>query len=305
MSDALTEGVVFLHNVFILCLIYVVGYYGYYLMSAFLWFFGVGNLNYFATIPFVSVKLAIICYVICRICVYILLILLVVLYWVFVFWMLIIIFVPFVVIFPIPIFPFIFILPLKPLMLALIPPFKTLTDLGTLPLTYRILSRLFNGEIFTNFINYFIYPTGSDVSKYLYFNANQIFQESSGYDLSEFFDKPEPEYNEDEYNDEYYDEFKNKNDDYSGKTKDMKDLETNDNPDDVNKYEEYIKNPSVSTGMKRIEEETDLCVNMRKKFKPYNASYTSELQTDADNSISPYNECYIKAIKSYLKTSIR
>jgi hypothetical protein len=57
--------------------------------------------------------------------------------------------------------------------------------------------------------------------------------------------------------------------------------------------------------MKRIEEETDLCVNMRKKFKPYNASYTSELQTDADNSISPYNECYIKAIKSYLKTSIR
>jgi hypothetical protein len=298
MSDSLTQGVVYLHNVFIMCFTYVFGYYGYYILSAFLWFFGIGGLNYLATIPIVSIVLAISSYIGYRICVYVLLILLVVLFWIFCFWMLIIIFVPFVVIFPIPIFPFIFILPLKPLMLALIPPFKTLTDLGTLPLTYRVLSRLFNGEIFTNFINYFIYPTGSDVGKYLYFNANQIFQESSGYDLSDFFNKPEPEYNED-------DEFKNKNDDYSGKTKDMKDIETNDNPDDANKYEEYIKTPSINTGMKKIEEETELCVNMRQKFKPYNSSYTSELQTDADNSISPYNECYIKAIKSYLKTSIR
>jgi hypothetical protein len=56
--------------------------------------------------------------------------------------------------------------------------------------------------------------------------------------------------------------------------------------------------------MKKIEEETNLCVNMRQKFKPYNSSYTSDVQIDADNSFSPYNECYIKAIKSYLKTSI-
>ena len=302
MSDPLTQGAIFLHNVFIICFIYVFGYYVYYIISAILWFFGLGGLNFFATIPVASVGLAITCYIIYRICVYILLLLLVVLYWIFIFWMLIIIFVPFVIIFPIPIFPFIFILPLKPLMLALIPPFKTLTDLGTLPLTYRVLSRLFSGEIFTNFINYFLYPTGSDVSKYLYFNVNQIFQEAAGYELSEFFDKPDAEYNED---DEYYDEFKNNKDDYSGKTKDMKDLETNDNSDDANKYEEYIKTPNINTGMKRIEEETELCVNMKQKFKPYNASFTSELQIDADNSISPYNECYIKAIKSYLKTSIR
>ena len=30
-----------------------------------------------------------------------------------------------------------------------------------------------------------------------------------------------------------------------------------------------------------------------------------DIQIDVDNSLSPYNECYINAIKSYLKTSIR
>jgi hypothetical protein len=102
------------------------------------------------------------------------------------------------------------------------------------------------------------------------------------------------------------DEFKNKkDDDYSGKTKEMKDLETNDNPKDVDKYNEYKNDPNINEGMKKIEEETQLCVNIGQKFKPYNSSYMQDLQTDADNSFSPYNECYIKAIKSYLKTSIR
>jgi hypothetical protein len=216
--------------------------------------------------------------------------------------MLIIIFVPFVIIFPIPIFPFIFILPLKPLMLLLIPPFKTLTDLGTLPLTYKVLSRTISGEIFYNFINYFLYPSATDISNYLYFNVNQIVQEAFGYDIADYY-KPKPTIDED---DEYYDdEFKNKrNDDYTGKTKEMKDVETNDNPDDVAAYDEYKNTPNIKSGMKKIEEETNLCVNMRQKFKPYNSSYTSDVQIDADNSFSPYNECYIKAIKSYLKTSI-
>ena len=208
--------------------------------------------------------------------------LLVLLFWIFVFWMLIIIFVPFIIIFPIPIFPFVFILPLKPLMLLLIPPFKTLTDLGTLPLTYRVLSRLINGEIFYNFVNYFLYPTGSDVANYLYFNVNQIIQEAFGYDIEDYF-KPNPMINDDDLN---------------------INIEENDNPDDIQKYNEYKSIPNIKKGMRKIDEETNLCVNMRQKFKLYNSSYTTEMQTDAENSFSPYNECYTKAIKSYLKTSI-
>lgn len=297
MSDPLTEPIMILHKIFICALLYFIGYKLYYVMAAYLWSFGLGFLNFLASIPIISPILYWICYGIYRISVYIILISLVVLFWIFNFWMLIIIFVPFVIIFPIPIFPFIFILPLKSLMLALIPPFKTLTDLGTLPLTYKIVSRLFSGELFFNFINYFLYPTGSDISSYLYYNANQIVQETSGYDLADYY-KPLPKEDID-------DEFKNQNDDYSGKTKDMKNLETNDDPKDIDTYKQYTNDPSISEGMKKIEEETQICVNVGQKFKPYNSSYSEDVKIDAENSFSPYNECYIKAIKSYLKTSIR
>ena len=302
MSDPLTTPIVYLHNIFIICLTYYICFNIYIILINSSWFFGITQLNPFNYIPFLSPLLFILCCILYRICVYIILILLVLLFWIFCFWMLIIIFVPFVIVFTIPIFPFIFILPLKSLMLLLIPPFKTLTDLGTLPLTYKVLSRTMSGEIFYNFINYFLYPTGSDISNYLYFNVNQIIQEAFGYDLADYY-KPNPtiDYEDDEYDDE----FKNKkNDDYTGKTKEMKDVETNDNPSDANAYDEYINMPNIKSGMKKIEEETNICVNMRQKFKPYNSSYTSDVQIDADNSFSPYNECYIKAIKSYLKTSI-
>ena len=153
---------------------------------------------------------------------------------------------------------------------------------------------MISGNIFYDFFDYFLYPVADDVSKYLYFNVNLIVQEVSGYDIADYYLPPSDE--------NISDEFKNKDDDYSGKTKD---LETNDNPEDINKYNEYKNDPVINEGMKKIEEETNICVNVRQKFKPYNSSYTDDIQTDADNSFSPYNECYINAIKSYLKTSIR
>jgi hypothetical protein len=285
-----------MHTIFISCIGYIIVYNAYYIISLFLNFFGIGKLNFLAEIRVISPILWWFFFILYRFAIYISLILLVALFWIFCFWMLIIIFVPFVIIFPIPIFPFVFILPLKPLMLLLIPPFKTLTDLGTLPLIYRISSRMISGNIFYDFFDYFLYPVADDVSKYLYFNANQIVYEVSGYDIADYYLPPSDEY--------ISDEFKNK-DDYSGKTKDMKDLETNDNPEDINKYNEYKNDPVINEGMKKIEEETKLCVNVRQKFKPYNSSYTDDIQIDGENSLSPYNECYINAIKSYLKTSIR
>ena len=296
MSDPLKEPIFIMHTIFISCIGYIILYNVYYMKSLWLYFFGIGKLNFFAEIPILSPILWWFFFILYRFAIYISLILLVALFWIFCFWMLIIIFVPFVIIFPIPIFPFVFILPLKPLMLLLIPPFKTLTDLGTLPLIYRISSRMISGNIFYDFFDYFLYPVADDVSKYLYFNANQIVYEVSGYDIADYYLPPSDEY--------ISDEFKNK-DDYSGKTKDMKDLETNDNPEDINKYNEYKNDPVINEGMKKIEEETKLCVNVRQKFKPYNSSYTDNIQIDGENSLSPYNECYINAIKSYLKTSIR
>uniref|UniRef100_A0A6C0EQJ7 Uncharacterized protein n=1 Tax=viral metagenome TaxID=1070528 RepID=A0A6C0EQJ7_9ZZZZ len=291
MSDPLKEPIFIMHNIFIGCVSYIVAYKLYYFNSLWLYLFGCSKLNFLANISILSPALYWFFYILYKISKFISLILIVVLFWIFSFWMIILIFVPYVVIFPIPIFPFIFILPLKPLMLLLIPPFKTLTDLGTLPLIYRISSRMINGEIFYNFIDYFLFPVGNDISNYLYYNVNQIVREVSGYDISDYY-IPEP-------NENINDEFKNKDDDY------MKDLETNDNPDDINKYNEYKNDPVIKEGMKKIEEETNICVNVRQKFKPYNSSYTSDIQIDADNSFSPYNECYINAIKSYLKTSIR
>ena len=297
MSDPLKDNIVLLHTIFLSCVGYIIIYNSYYAIKRNNWFFGIAKLNFFADLGWMSVILYYIFFGLQRLAIYASLILLVILFWIFCFWMAIILFVPFVIVFPIPIFPFIFILPLKPLMLLLIPPFKTLTDLGTLPLIYRISSRLISGDIFYDFFDYFLYPVADDVSKYLYFNANQIVQEVSGYDIADYYLPPSDE--------NINDEFKNNNDDYSGKTKDMKDLETNDNPEDINVYNEYKNDPVINEGMKKIEEETNICVNVRQKFKPYNSSYTEDVQIDADNSFSPYNECYINAIKSYLKTSIR
>ena len=81
-------------------------------------------------------------------------------------------------------------------------------------------------------------------------------------------------------------------------------IETNDNPDDMNKYNQIKDTPKIKNGMQKIKEDTDLCINMSQKFKLYNSSFIDDISTDIDNSISPYNKCYINAIKSYLKTSI-
>jgi len=212
-------------------------------------------------------------------------IILVLLSWIFIFWMLIIIFVPYIIPIPIPIIPFVFILPLKPLMLLLIPPFKTLTDLGTLPLMYRIIERLFSIQLFTNFLNYFLYPTISDVNNYLYENMRQIAKDYANTDdISMFYSQDNsinPINNDDN----------------------IKEID-NTNPEDIKKFDEYKEHKNIKTGMDLIKYETDMCVKMKQTFKPYNSSYLNDVSIDMDNSFSPYSDCYAKSIKSYLKTSI-
>ena len=211
--------------------------------------------------------------------------------------MIIIIFVPFVIVFPIPIIPFIFILPLKPILLAL-PPFITLTQTGTLPLMYSILSRLFNYNTFVNFFNYFFNPTITDLKIYFKENTlqllNEIFYYLTGNDFNNY-----------NFSNDNIDEFTDESQD--GRTKEMvrDGIETNDNSNDIDKYNQVKDSSKIKGGMKKIEEDTDLCISMSKKFKLYNSSFSDDISTDIDNSITPYNKCYIAAIKSYLKTSIK
>lgn len=295
--DPFTSTVLFLHKVFILCFVYFI-IYNIYLLFAFVIFplLGITHYNPFDKIPIITEFLIFLFGTFDAICVIILLILLILLLWIFVFWMIIIIFVPFIIIFPIPIIPFIFILPLKPILLAL-PPFSTLTETGTLPLVYKIISRLFNGSIFENFLRYFIEPVTTDLIDYFYFNIKQLFKEIFYYLTGGEIDNYD--------NNDSYDNYDNKNED--GRTKEMANdgIETNDNKDDINKYNEVKDSSKIKGGMAKIQEDTDLCVKMSQKFKLYNSSYSDDISTDIDNSISPYNKCYISAIKSYLNTSIK
>lgn len=292
--DPFTATVLFLHKVFIFCLSYVT-IYNIYLLFAYIIFpiIGIVMINPFGKIPILK-KIGKFLFGVGDFgSVHILLILLILLLWIFVFWMIIIIFVPYIIIFPIPIIPFVFILPLKPILLAL-PPFSTLTETGTLPLVYKIISRLFNPSIFENFLKYFIEPVATDLTDYFYYNTKQLFNEIFYYLTGNEID-----------NSFNIDNFNNKNED--GRTKEMANdgIETNDNKDDMNKYNQVKDSPKIKDGMAKIQEDTDLCMNMSQKFKLYNSSYSDDISTDIDNSITPYNKCYINAIKSYLNTSIK
>ena len=283
MGDPLIDTVFFLHKILIVCSIYIATFFTYLLYTYLCVLFGFHIIFEIEENSSAIGKNS--CAFIYKIALFIVFCLLVLLFWIFIFWMIIILFVPYVIIIPIPIFPFIFIIPLKTLMLELIPPFKTLTDTGTLPLMYRLISRLFSEQTVSNFINYYLFPSISDIGNYLYYNTNELVREISGHNIDEYF---------------IQDRFKNNNHDDV-----MKNVESNDKQEDINKYNEYKETPTIKAGMKRIEEDTELCINMRQKFKPYNSSYLSDVEIDMDNSFSPYNECYTQAIKSYLKTSIR
>jgi len=295
--DPLTATVLFLHKVFIFCGSYIFLFNFYIFLTIVLPFFGIMNLNPFGGILFFSPLAFWFFGIINVICVHIFFILLTLAFWIFIFWMIIIIFVPFIIIFPIPIIPFIFILPLKPILLAL-PPFITLTETGSLPLMYKIISRFFNYETFNNFFNYFFKPTANDLKEYFSYNAKQLINEIFYYISGNTFDN----YN----NIENMNNANNNRNNQDGRTDEMirDGIETNDDKSDIDKYNKVKDSSKIKDGMQKIQEDTDLCLNMSQKFKLYNSSTTEEISTDIDNSISPYNKCYINSIKSYLKSSI-
>ena len=148
--DKLTEIIIKLHWLFISCFGYVILFTIITLIYPSLYVSG-ASINLRAlTLPQI---ILFICWVLYVISCLISALLFVILFWIFIHWLIIITFVPIIIIFPIPIFPFIFILPLQPLMLELIPPFKVLTNTGTLPTMLKIAKRLFSEELITNTFN--------------------------------------------------------------------------------------------------------------------------------------------------------
>jgi hypothetical protein len=211
------------------------------------------------------------------------------LFWIFVNWMLIKMLVPIIIIFPIPIFPFIFILPLRIMMLDLIPPFKVLTDLGTLPLLYRLVTRIIDPNVFNDYFNDMLKPSVTDIGDYLFYHVRNLGKQ---------------------YANELYGDKPVDNNSKLGEERVKKDNENIDNingEDDkkaIKKYDEYKETDNVKSSMDKIDQDTQICIGLNQQFKPYGASYTSEVSADMGNSINPYSKCYTAAIKSYIKTSI-
>jgi hypothetical protein len=181
-----------------------------------------------------------------------------------------------------------------------------LTEIGILQLVYKVISRIFDYRFFTNFFSFFVKSSFIDIADYFSYNAkqltNEIFYYLSGNNLDDFkFNNNDNNNNND--NDKGIN-YNYKSDD--GRTKEMKDdgIETNDNEEDMEKYNKIKNSQKIKGGMEKIQEDTDLCINMSQKFKLFNSSFADNLSTDIDNSISPYNKCYVNAIKSYLKSSI-
>jgi hypothetical protein len=281
--DPLTSGVVFAHQVLIISIAIVVTFYFFEIWWKISYPFGMIDMNPFSNIPIISLSLYLFSWFVVKICEIIIWILLVLFFWIFVFWLLILLFVPYIIIFPIPIPPFIFILPLKPILLAVIPPFKVLTDLGSLPLMLRTCTRLISPQIFTNTMNYLFYPTVKDFGSYFQNHVNETAKNIIGDDIQDLYTTEDNNYDEEEYFDNNF---------------------MDGDKEDIKKYNEYKENTNVKQTMKNIDEDTQMCIKLNQSFKPYNNSYVNDASIDMNNSFNPYSKCYTSAIKSYLKTSI-
>jgi len=207
-----------------------------------------------------------------------------ILIYIFVAWISIILFVPYIILVQIPFIPFIIPVPLKYLMLEYIPPFKKLTDKGILPLLRRIIYRLFEyfpqGK-FKEWINY----TKDDVYSFFYEEFKKIFTylfKNSGYNLE--LSKPEKinlskdiEDNEFPINNKEIDE---------GKEETEKLKKEEENNDENKKIKELIA------------EELEICLKSKQSLITSDMS-TLETSFTGVKDMNNYAECYSKTVKSY------
>ena len=197
-----------------------------------------------------------------------------VLIWIFIFWMIIILYVPEIMIIPIPFIPFIVPIPLKSLILEYVPPFKILTQRGILPLMRRIIF----GILFTE---------SSIQDKF-----RGVFKETYGflYDeiktiLGEFMidmklEEPESQKISKGLQDDNH-----------------KVSTIDDGTDNAEKAKETKEASANATDL--IEEELELCMKSSASFTGVGTSSSDKLFTSF-NDYSKYADCYSKYLKSYV-----
>ena len=195
------------------------------------------------------------------------------LWWIFVLWMIIIIFVPFIIIIPIPFIPFFIPIPLKFLMLAFIPPFRTLTERGILPWVLRLVLIFISADsIKSKFSQAFSTTYG-------------VFYDDIRNIIGDILGKPtlSVTYNENDVN-------KVPNVDEGTDNKELAKKEINDDNSGRNKKV-----------MDLINEELELCIKSKQAFTLPN-SKTGALKSAQD--MKNYSECYAKSVKSYLDNKL-
>ena len=203
--------------------------------------------------------------------------------WIFIFWMIIIIFVPYFIIIPIPFIPFFIPIPLKNPMLEFIPPFKILTDRGILPLMRKI--------IFTNILSEMTLKskfgnTFKDIFTFLFDEIKVI--------LNDFFGNInfEPELNKP--NEKQNISKGIQDDTYKIDTIDTNNENIDDYKKETDKYEKANE---------LINEELEICLKTKQQFTTPDMSSVESAYTGVKN-LQSYSECYAKSIKSYIENKM-
>lgn len=200
--------------------------------------------------------------------------------WTFVFWMLTIIFVPFVIVIPIPIIPFFVPIPLKLVILEYVPPFKILTKRGILPFIRRnIFKFLFSEDtIKKKFKNTLI-----DTYGFLYDELKIIFGDL----LKNVMPEPEPIIlSKDIQDDEHKIDINTGNEDENTKE------DENNGEDSKNKKIQDL-----------INEELEVCLKSKQSFLTSDLSSIESLYGKIGN-INGYAECYATSIKAYVDNKL-
>jgi len=193
--------------------------------------------------------------------------------WIFILWMIIIIFVPFIIIVPIPFIPFFIPIPLKFMMLYFIPPFKLLTERGILPLFLRIVLIFFSADSIKNKFQNSFKATFA------------LFYDDIKKVLGEVFAEPTTRI------------AKNDND--------INQLPTvDDGTDNKRKSEKVIEEDKANKNkeaMDLIDEELQLCLKSKQTF---NTPDTKNSVVNSASDMNNYSECYAISIKSYLDNKL-
>lgn len=188
---------------------------------------------------------------------------------IFAFWMIIILFVPFIIIVPIPIIPFILPIPLKTLLLI---PFQKLTDRGILPLMRRVLLGFISEDTTKHLIN-----SSYNIYGFFYDNLREM--------INDVIILNEP------YNDKISKGIQD--DKYKTSTID-------DENEELSK--EIVKKDGGNKNIKKlIKDEYLLCVKRNKGINKFGEN--NEMNNMYGNNKSKF-DCNFNNLKSYLKIKI-